>query len=34
MFSAIIFDCDGVLINSESILRNYYRGFLAGIGLH
>lgn len=34
MFSAIIFDCDGVLINSESILRNYYRGFLAEIGLH
>ena len=34
MFSAIIFDCDGVLINSESILRTYYRGFLARLGLH
>lgn len=34
MFSAIIFDCDGVLINSESILKNYYRGFLANLGLH
>ncbi|MEQ8331943.1 HAD family phosphatase [Nisaea sp.] len=34
MFSAIIFDCDGVLINSESILRDYYRGFLARLGLH
>ncbi|WP_193173137.1 HAD family hydrolase [Nisaea nitritireducens] len=34
MFSAIIFDCDGVLINSESILRDYYRRFLAGLGLH
>ena len=33
MFSAIIFDCDGVLINSESILRDYYRRFLAGLGL-
>jgi HAD superfamily hydrolase (TIGR01509 family) len=34
MFSAIIFDCDGVLINSESILRDYYRRFLAGLGLN
>ena len=34
MFSAIIFDCDGVLINSESILRTYYRDFLAKLGLH
>ena len=33
MFSAIIFDCDGVLINSESILRDHHRRFFAEIGL-
>ncbi|WP_420403635.1 HAD family hydrolase [Nisaea sp.] len=34
MFSAIIFDCDGVLINSESILRAYHIRHLAALGLH
>lgn len=34
MFSAIIFDCDGVLINSESILRAYHIRHLAKLGLH
>lgn len=34
MFSAIIFDCDGVLINSESILRTYHIRHLAKLGLH
>lgn len=34
MFSAIIFDCDGVLINSESIMRGFYSRKLATLGLH
>lgn len=34
MFTAIIFDCDGVLINSESILRRFYIRRLADLGLH
>lgn len=34
MFSAIIFDCDGVLINSESILRAYHIRHLGAYGLH
>jgi HAD superfamily hydrolase (TIGR01509 family) len=34
MFSAIIFDCDGVLINSESILRALYIRRLGELGLN
>ena len=31
--SAIIFDCDGVLVNSEELVINIERRFLAGLGL-